>query len=523
MALLFGLHPLHIESVAWVAERKDVLSTLFWLLAMAGYVRYAHKPSAARYAFTGAMLGLGLMAKPMLVTLPFVFLVLDYWPLKRFDPDLQNLREARKQALRLLAEKMPFFVLVLASSVLTVLAQRSYSAVGSLTDFPFWVRFGNAMVSYVHYLFKMFWPFPMAVYYPHPHTGLAAWKIIVALAILFAITLMVCRLGRRRPYLVFGWLWYLGTLVPVIGLLQVGGQAMADRYTYVPLIGPFVMLCWAAWDLTAHWTRQKKVLTGIAALLTLALFTGTWIQLRYWESSITLFRHTLRVAGPSAVIYNNLGTAYIDKGERDEAIACFKKAVEITPTYAIGLINLGLALYEKKAYDESLEAYRKAMTLSPENASLHNNLGNLYLKRKNLDQAGVHFKKAVDLKPSYVEAQSNLGRVYLEKGQLEKADFHLAQALRLDPDHAKSRNHLGGLLARRGDLHGAVSQFIRSLALNPDDASAHNNLGIALAQIGKLDEAILHFSRSRALDPENDSARMNLELAEKMRRKKEKE
>ncbi|NIQ87873.1 MAG: hypothetical protein GWN93_01765, partial [Deltaproteobacteria bacterium] len=330
VAALFALHPLHVESVAWVAERKDVLSTLFWMLTLWAYLAYTKRPERKRYLLIIVAFTLGLMAKPMLVTLPFVLLLLDYWPLKRIElgQSASGLPAANQpstiaekpgaQAFRLLLEKTPLFVLTAASSVVTFVVQKSEGAVGALEVYPLKIRVANALVSYVSYIIKMIWPQNLAVFYPHPGQSLPMWQAVAAGILLVLISIAVIRAGRRQPYLPVGWLWYLGTLVPVIGLVQVGAQAMADRYTYVPLIGLFIMAAWGVPELMKKWHHRRVALVVSAALVLFALMTCARLQLRHWKNSIALLSHAHAVTAKSYLVHNNLGSALNELGKYDE-------------------------------------------------------------------------------------------------------------------------------------------------------------------------------------------------------------
>ncbi len=343
VSALFALHPLHVESVAWVAERKDVLSTLFWLLTMLAYARYVERPTRARYVLTLVAFTLGLMAKPMLVTLPFVLLLLDYWPLDRMayggkgdDPPKRTRKrthscEQRLPLSRLVWEKIPFFALAAISSVVTFSFQQRAGAMADMEIFPLSSRIANALVSYLRYMGKIIWPSDLAVLYPHPGTSLPLWWGAAAGLALLGLSILVVLVIRRRPYLAVGWLWYVGTLVPVIGLVQVGVQAYADRYTYVPLIGLFIMIAWGVPDLVGRWAQTRTVLAVLAATALAALTACTWIQLGYWKDSVSLFTHTLQVTTKNYVAHNNLGNALADRGEVEAAISQYTEALRIKP------------------------------------------------------------------------------------------------------------------------------------------------------------------------------------------------
>jgi Flp pilus assembly protein TadD len=491
VAALFALHPLHVESVAWVAERKDVLSTFFWMLTIWAYSRYVDRPKLARYLLTLLAFTLGLMAKPMLVTLPFVLLLLDYWPLERIQggqlhtaasaetPLSSRLSKLSLQALRLIWEKVPFFVLAAASSVVTFLAQKSGEAIGSFDLFPLKIRLANALVSYIRYIGKMIWPQKLAVFYPHPDHILSMWQIVGAGLLLATVSLLVTKAGRRYPYLTVGWLWYLGTLVPVIGLVQVGAQAMADRYTYVPLIGLFIIIAWGGGDVVAKWRYRRIVLTVAIGTLILAVMTCTASQVKHWRNSITLFEHALEVTTDNYVAHNNLGNEMTVQGEFDEAIAHYLEALRIKPHYA----------------------------------GAHNNLAVVLARQGRFDQAILHYSEALRLKADSAETHNNLGVALVQLGKIDAAIAHYIRALELQPNYAEAHNNMGNALAEQGNLDDAVFHFYRALELSSGYPKAHNNLGVALARQGKFDEAISHFNEALRLQPDYTQARVNLEIA----------
>jgi Flp pilus assembly protein TadD len=492
VAALFALHPLHVESVAWVAERKDVLSTFFWLVTMWTYGRYVAAPGSRRYLLTLSIFALGLMAKPMLVTLPFVLLLLDYWPLGRFlagpaggndqgqvQVPLSSVK-TRSPSSRRIWEKAPFFVVSLASCVVTFLVQQKGGAVETVEAFPLTIRIGNALVSYVSYMGKMIWPQSLAVFYPHPGKSLPGWQAVAAGLLLISITIGVIRAGRQRAYLTVGWLWYLGTLVPVIGLVQVGAQALADRYTYVPLIGLFIMISWFIPDLLAAWRHRGIVLSGAAVTVISALMVCTWMQLQHWKNDLTLFEHALKVTANNYLAHDSLGNALAEQGKLDQAIT----------------------------------HYRAALRIKPNSLNTHNNLGIAFLKGGDIDQAITHYYAALRLRSDSAETHNNLGVAFFSMGQLNKAISHYLTAIEIDPNFGKAHNNLGNALARKGKLDEAIVHYYRALEVRANYPEAHNNLGVALARQGKMDEAIAQFEKALWLKPDYAQARKNLELAE---------
>jgi tetratricopeptide (TPR) repeat protein len=454
VACLFAIHPLHVESVAWIAERKDVLSTLFWMLTMGAYSYYVEHPGLRRYFFVLLFFILGLMAKPMLVTLPFVLLLLDYWPLQRFkaikpdhkiQPEVSKLLTSDKQkrkskknnavALKetleikkstdpeykwsliypLLWEKVPLFILAILSSIVTYLAEQKAGAVKSIEAYPLVVRIGNAFVSYIAYIGKMIWPSNLAVYYPHPGL-LVPWQVIGSVLLLITITLTVFWMVKRFPYLATGWLWYIGTLVPVIGIVQVGGHAMADRYTYIPLIGLFIMAAWGVPEILKKWNYRKEILWTSSTLSILCLCIITWTQVGYWQNSITLFNHTLKVTDNNSLIYNNRGVSYKDLGNYKQAIEDYDRAIEIKPYYAEAYNNRGNAYNGLGHYRQAIEDLNGAIEIKPYYAEAYNNRGNAYAGLGNYRQAIEDYGRAIEINPGHAELYFNRGVVYLTQG-----------------------------------------------------------------------------------------------------------
>ena len=492
VAALFALHPLHVESVAWVAERKDVLSTLFWMLTLWAYLRYVQRPDLKRYLLTLLFFALGLMAKPMLVTLPCVLLLLDYWPLERIQlgqaaisrtvpgPPAIIADTPRKQAFRLLFEKIPLFFLAVVSSVVTFLVQKGGGAVGALEAYPVRIRVANTLFSYVKYMVKTIWPSNLAVFYPHPGQSLSMWQAAVAGLLLLLISIVVIRGGRRYPYLPVGWFWYLGTLVPVIGLVQVGAQAMADRYTYVPLIGLFIMVAWGVPHALRNYRYAQSSLAFAATSLLVGLMVCTWLQIKYWENGITLFEHTLQVTSNNSQIHNNLGNVLTKKGRLQEAILHYTKALEINPNYAAAHSNLGVALADQGRFGEAIKHYSAALLLNPNSPETLNNLGVARYNQGDVPGAIENYMRALQLKPDYAEAHNNLGNGLAQQGRLTEAEDHYRQALSIKPDYPEAHNNLGVDLARQGKFHEAINHFTQALRLKHDYTQARVNLELAL-------------------------------------------
>ncbi|MCJ7538111.1 MAG: tetratricopeptide repeat protein [Desulfobacterales bacterium] len=445
VAALFALHPLHVESVAQVAGRKDVLSTFFGFLALLSYVWYVRKPGSIRYLMVFLFFVMGLMSKPMLVTLPFVLLLLDYWPLERMqtvgtyntDADIGH----KQSFFQLFWEKIPLFVLAAASCVATYIFQNQGGAIGSLTVYPFEVRAANVLVSYIRYIVKMFWPTHLAFFYPHPGMW-PFWKSAGAFLLLFGASILLIRTAKERPYLIVGWLWYLGMLFPVIGVVQLGSQAMADRYTYVPLIGLFIMTAWGAFDLSKGWHYQKMALTGASVFILSALTVATWVQAGYWQNSLKLFAHSIAVTTGNLMAHNNMGIALEKKGQTEKAIQHYQKALQIDPGFAHTYNNLGNALFSLGKTREAETHYFEALRLDPMHANAHYNLGNIFQAQGRLDVAIDYYLKALQIDPFFAKAHNNLGGALIKQGRTMEAMRHFYEALKIRPDYTDAFNNL---------------------------------------------------------------------------------
>jgi len=545
VAALFALHPLHVESVAWVAERKDVLSTLFWLLTMWAYVGYVHKPGVWRYVPVIVLFALGLMAKPMLVTLPFALLLLDYWPLGRLGDSVSGAEKKTRIYWRPVYEKIPLFVFAASSCVVTFLVQRRGGAMEEMRGVTLPDRVANAGVAYARYILKMVWPRNLAVHYPYPLDGVPLWQIVAATVILGSVTVLAVRLIRRCPYFGVGWAWYLGTLVPVIGIVQVGHHALADRYTYVPLIGLFIMVAWGVPDLVERVRYRHAALGAMAVTLISALSVCTWFQIQYWRDSVTLFEHTLRVSPGSALIHYNLGYVLAEQGKADAAIEHFSQAILIRPDYTSARIHLGAALFGQgktaqgieqlsKAVsqqpdnvlarynlgaamlsqgrdDEAVEQFSEVLRLDPDNADALYNIGNAMAGGGKLDEAIRYYSEAVRINPDYGQAHNSLGIAMAKQGRFREAAGHFEQAVRIDPKNADPYCNMGYLLVEEGKLEAAVTYFEQAARINPDYVTGLTSLGTALAEQGKVDEAVAVYRKALQLAPDCLDARNNLE------------
>ncbi len=438
VAGLFGVHPVHVESVAWVAERKDVLSALFWMLTLWAYVGYARQRRLGRYLLVVALFALGLMAKPMVVTLPFALLLLDFWPLRRLS-SLGGEQSTRA----LIIEKIPLFALSVASSVITFLVQREGGTVAAGEHLSLATRVENAVTAYVSYLGKALWPSHLAAYYPYPRAfSLAA--VAASALLLVAVSAGVVRFARRYPYLPVGWFWFLGTLVPTIGLVQVGTQAMADRYTYLPLIGIFIIIAWGVADLASRWPVRRSAVAAVAGAVLLGCTLASRAQVRYWQTDKMLWAHALDVTTDNYGAQSYLANALAAEGDLAGAIAHNVEAIRILPEFA----------------------------------EAHNNLGPVLARAGRLDEAIAEFTEAIRLHPKYPDAHSNLGLALASQGKLEEAVSHYREAIRLDADHARAHANLGVAYQRLGRTADAIRELEVAATLNPDNANVRRALAL---------------------------------------------
>ena len=446
VAAVFAIHPLRVESVAWMAERKDVLSAFFFMLTLVAYARYVRGPTRRRYLAVILFCAGALLSKPMVVTLPLVLLVLDYWPFNR----VTKVREVP----RLLIEKLPFFVMSAAISIITFVVQEH--SPGSIAQLPLAWRIENALVSYVIYIWQIIWPIGLAVFYPHPENHLAVWQIGGSALLLAAVTIAAIRLRLTRPYLLFGWLWYLIMLLPVIGIIEVGLQGHADRYTYLPHIGLYIAITWGIADLAATRPNRVRALAAAAAV-TLVFFTAcAWRQTSYWKNSETLWTHALAVTPHSDVAHTNMGIVLMDGGKMEEAIGHLQTALEIRSQSTHSHYDLSLAL-------------------------IHANLGAAYARTGRLDGGIEELRKAIEFQPDYPDAHYNLGSLLFQKGDLDGAMAEYRKVLSLRPDDVEAHTSLGNVLAQKGDLRAAVHEYEEGLKTAPHEVLAANNLAWILA------------------------------------------
>jgi protein O-mannosyl-transferase len=494
VAAVFAIHPLRVESVAWVAERKDVLSGLFFMLTIGTYVRYARHPwSLARYGLVMLLFAMGLMCKPMLVTLPVVLLLLDYWPLQRTE-----------SAEKLVLEKLPLLALSAASCVATLLAQNK--AIQSGGSFSLLFRLGNALVACVVYLRQMIWPVGLAAHYPYHHNGLPPWEVALAGTLVAGLSAAAVWQWRKQPWLLVGWLWYLAMLLPVAGIIQVGIQAHADRYTYLPQIGIYMAVTWLA----AQWRASRVTFGGLMGGVLAVLMFCAWQQTAYWKNSETLWTHALACAADDELALCNLGTALFEKGRADEAIVRYQQALQINPNYTEPQFSLANALLQKGKVDEAIYHFMYALHINPDYAQAHDGLGGALLRKGRVEEAASHFQKALQINPDDAQAYYNLGTILLKKGRTDEAIAHYQLALQINPDYAQAHYNLGNILLEKGRVEEAISHYQLALQNNPGCTEALVNLGSIMLQKGRMDEAIAHYQLALQIDPDCTPAHVNL-------------
>ena len=504
VAAVFAIHPLRAESVAWVSERKDVLSGFFFMLTLGAYLRYVRRSfSAGRYAAVAVFFSLGLMSKAMLVTLPFVLLLLDFWPLKRFQTP-----ETKKTIRRLVLEKIPLLLLSAVFCGITVWAQRR--AIASDTAPSVLWRFGNAFCSYVIYIKQLFFPVRLAPFYPHPGADLPPWEIVASAALLAGISWGVFAGRKKYPYLITGWCWYLGMLVPVIGIMQAGGQAYADRYTYLPQIGLVLMAVWLAADWCASLRYRRAALSAVAALVLIGLAITAHRQTRYWRDSFSLWAHTLACTDRNDLAYGNLGVLFDQQGQFDKAVSHLEKAIEINPNDAELHFILGSVFARQGLTEKAISHFEAGLRIRPNDVRERCNLGAMFAKQGQTEKAISHFENALKIDPDCAEAHSNLGVLFTRQGQIEKAVSHLEKAVEINPDYAEAHYNLGAVLARQGQTEKAISHFEKTLRIDPDYAEAHANLGVLFARQGQTERAVSHLEKAVEINPDYAEAHYNL-------------
>ncbi len=519
VAALFAWHPLHVESVAWIAERKDVLCATFWFLTLLAYERYARNPSVKSYSMVLGCFILGLMSKPMIVTLPFALLLLDYWPLGRFRRKATPGEPLARTWLRLGLEKLPMLLLAAAASVSAFLKARELGALYPTETFPLGARITNSLVAYEEYIERMFWPADLAILYPLPASW-AVGRVIVAGAIVAFVTLAVVIWVKKRPFIAVGWLWFLGTLVPVIGLVQVGAQFIADRYTYIPLIGLFMAIVWTTDEILAARHSLRAPAIALVTVLLVACAAGTTMQLRYWRDNMSVFGHAVQVTSGNVIAHNNLGSELAREQRFEEAAHHYGEALRIgqgqwNEPWRVGdkikiLYNLALVRSEQGRRDEAASLYSRVLEENPNHAGAHVNLGNLLVDQGKLTNAIVHYETALRVQPRDADAHFNFANVLADLGRAAEAQQHYAAAVQFNPGHFRARYNLGNILAAQGKMTEAVTQFQAVVGLQPDYAPARFNLGAVLFQMNRAAEAAEQFQAGLKLDANSIEGHYNL-------------
>ena len=495
VAGLFALHPLHVESVAWVSERKDLLCALFFMLTILGYARYTRRPAFKTYLFVLIPFILGLMAKPMLVTLPFLLLLLDFWPLAR-----------RETYPTLVLEKVPLLTFSAMACIVALVAEARFGALSSWEIMPLFSRIQNAITSYAAYALKAVWPVGLAAHYPLP-AGFPLWKVAAASAFLLLLSTSVTGLARRKPYLFVGWFWFIGTLVPVIGIIQIGSHAMADRYTYIPLIGLFLMIAWGIPDTLHRYRRAVPFLaiSGAGALIVLAF--ATRLAADHWKNSVNLFEHALSSTRENLVAHNNLGSALALQGHLDGARKHLEEALRLQPDYWPSLNNIGTLLCRQGRAEEALAFYQKAIAEKPDYAPAKNNLGLALASLGRYPEAIQHYINALGLKPDFAEAMNHLGRAYQAMGRSDLALEQHRKAVKTSPQNYLFHTELGNALAKRGLYEEAGKSYEAAIRLAPERASvAYNALAIFCAGKGDFEKAVAMRRKALRIDPANGEA-----------------
>jgi Tfp pilus assembly protein PilF len=537
VAALFAIHPMHVESVAWVSERKDVLSTFFLMLTIAAYSRYVKRSNPMNYLLSLTFFVFGLMSKPMLVSLPLLLLLLDYWPLERFE---------KKKLSYLILEKIPFIVFSAASCIITYLVQQSSGAVIKTSMIPMDLRIYNAFISYISYIGKMIWPSRLAVFYPHPGDSISILSAIFSAFILTAISVVIIRFSKKHKYLLTGWIWYVITLLPVIGLVQVGVQAMADRYSYISFIGLFIIVAFGADELFSKIQQRKIILSTLSIIILFMLAIIAHFQTGYWKDTIILGEHTIQITKNNSHAHFFIAEAYLDQGrieeafenysraltiepdfadalnglgvtlyhsrKVEEAIKCFKRVIEINSKIPQAYFNIGMVLTEKGQYDEALKNYRTAQIFF-DSLDLHKALAFTLLNLRNFNGAVTEYKKVLLETPNDVNVLNALGFALDKNGQFEESKKNYEKAISLSPDNVNVLLNFGAMLSSSGRFEEAEKLYGKILQLQPKNSTVHNDFGVILAKQQKFDQAIKEFEKAIDLSPEYIEAKKNMEFA----------
>jgi len=513
VAIVFAVHPLHVESVAWVAERKDVLSTLFWMLTMLAYANYVRSPKVTRYILALGSFALGLLAKPMLVSLPFVLILLDYWPLGRFSSDntagANNEGKAGHRFAKILLEKAPFLFLSIASSVITYIVQQKGGSMSESGILPLDARVANAVVSYVQYLRKTLLPTDLAFFYPHPGNTLVLWQVGLVAFGLVLVTAFVWMVRQRHPYLLVGWFWFLGTLVPVIGIVQVGLQAMADRYMYIPIAGLAMMIAWGIPSLARRLRIHRSVFIGGFVVATILMIQTSRIQAAYWKNSITLCEHAIAVTSGNHIAYSNLGTALADAGRHVEAIPYLREAFRLRPNEILIRSNLARSLAAIGDRREALDHYAWMLARVQPDPRLHMRMGDVLADEGRTREAQEHFQEALRLDSTDVLTRCKLAELYSKESLFDDAKKECLVVLKSDPGNSKAHDVLGIIAGRQNMNEEAMKEFSEAIRCDSTNAEPWNDLGILYERMGKGIDAFAMYRTAVRLNPQNAEAQFN--------------
>ena len=510
VAIVFAIHPLHVESVAWIAERKDVLSGLLWMMTIYAYIAYRQTPTTGKYLITLSIFVFGLLAKPMLVTLPFVLILLDYWPIKYLKLSTNKKGNNLSSLAQNIRDKIPFFLLSLISSIITYIVQQHGGSMAESDSLSFQDRVSNAIVSYTKYIWKTILPIDMAIFYPHPGSNVALLEICISTLILTIITTFVWKQRFQQPYLIVGWLLFIGMLIPVIGLVQVGLQAMADRYIYLPIIGLSIMTAWGVPTLIQRLQSSRYILTGLFLIVTVAMLLTTRVQVQYWKDSITLFNHALAVTSNNHLAHNNLGVELADSGKHTEAVAHLREALRIRPNEILIHSNLARSLVALGERREALDHYNWILNRVTEDPLLHRRIGDVLADEGRTNEAISHYIEAIKLDSTDLSSRYKLALLYTQQLKFDEGKNQCMFLLKFEPRNSKAHEVLGIIAGKQQLNEEAFKEFFEAIRYDSMNADAYNDLGILYERIGKSDEAFETFQKAVYINPQHFEAQSNL-------------
>ena len=483
VATLFVVHPCHVEAVAWISERKDLLCTFFGFAAMGAYVKYIKTAKSKYYLLLVVLFSLALMSKPMIITLPFILLLLDYWPLKRISAIEHRTKYGFFHAISpLIREKIPLLCLSTISAIVTYWAQQSWEAISSFQAVPLTFRLMNAVYAYIKYIENLFWPANLTVFYPTVD-NFQEHEVLFYVLTLVIITCYAIYKKNNYPYLIVGWFIYLGTLIPVIGIVKIGSQSMADRYTYIPFIGLFIIISWGICNLFEKVSYRKIIVLPLVLIFLIYLSCISREQVKYWRNSVTLFSHALQIVPNNYVAHENLGFAFLDQGRLDDALYHFRKASVLMPGKERFYKNVSIPLHRQGRYEEAINELIKSLRINPNYSDGYYHLGNIYYSQQRLRESADQYRRTIALQPDHAEAHNNLGMILAQEGHTVEAIKHCSEAIRLKPDFAEAFNNMGVYLANQGDLRGAIAYFDKALTIKPDYLGALNNRETVLKRL----------------------------------------